>query len=248
MRQARSIARPSTASNIASNHRPPRTATHPRRLATHTTRASSSPPSTSSAPSAFLVDSDPCKQFTVEPLTADTVNQASVVITRAFAASPQYIPIDECKTYCNDMLSKGDAEGIIFVGAVAPGPGCQEPELSPPSPSAPSRRVVATASLSFCDTSRENFKSLSPPDDAPYLCNIAVDPSFRRKGLARQMLSHVEDYCREHGWNNIYLHVRLGDEAARALYDTSGYQELAADSWLIKLQNRTPNALLCKQL
>ena len=203
------------------------------------TSSSAPPPS----PVPFFVDGNPGKQLKVEPLTAVTINQASVVITRAFAASPQYIPIDECKTYCNDMLSKDGAEGIIFVGAILPGPDCVADADAARPP-----RVVATASLSFCDTSRESFKSLKPPEDAPYLCNIAVDPSFRRKGIARRMLTHVEDYCRQHGWGQVYLHVRLGDDAARSLYDTSGYKEVASDSWLIKLQNRTPNALLCKQL
>jgi GNAT superfamily N-acetyltransferase len=215
-------------------------------------------PSTSSAASSaalpvpFFVDKDPCKLFRVEPLTAETIGQASVVITRAFAASPQYIPINECKTYCNDMLAKDDAEGIIFVGSILPGPECVGGEAGfvdvPDADPARPPRVVATASLSFCDTSRESFKSLKPPDDAPYLCNIAVDPAFRRKGIARRMLIHVEDYCREHGWSQVYLHVRLGDDAARSLYDTSGYVEVASDSWLVKLQNRTPNALLCKTL
>ena len=58
----------------------------------------------------------------------------------------------------------------------------------------------------------------------------------------------AEEYCKAHGKNTIYLHVRLGDEAARSLYDTNGYHEVAADSWLVKLQNRTPNALMCKHL
>lgn len=203
------------------------------------------PTTSPSSPDYFLVDGDPCKRLQVDPLTAGTINQASVVITRAFAASPQYIPFDECKTYCNDMLAKDAAEGIIFVGAVMPGPDCgADTDTDADKPP----RVVATASLSFCDTSRESFKSLKPPEDAPYLCNIAVDPSFRRKGIARRMLTHVEDYCRQHGWSSVYLHVRLGDDAARSLYDTSGYKEMDSDSWLIKLQNRTPNALLCKQL
>lgn len=254
MRQARSAGsacRP-TATRIL--QRVPRTThTHHRRP-----RLQDSPFAAQSHPSptTSLVDDDPCKQFSVKTLTDDTINQASVVITRAFAASPQYIPIDECKTYCKDMLSKDEAEGIIFVGAIAPGPDCQkEPEVVSQESTTPtplrknsSNRVVATASVSFCNTSRENFKSLSPPNDAPYLCNIAVDPAFRRKGLARRMLAHVENYCREKGWKSIYLHVRLGDNVARSLYDSSGYEELAADSWLIKLQNRTPNALLCKRL
>ena len=74
------------------------------------------------------------------------------------------------------------------------------------------------------------------------------DPLFRRLGIARYMLKTVEEISTAHGFHTIYLHVRLGDETARKLYDSCGYVEVSADSWLVKLQGRTPNALLCKKL
>jgi hypothetical protein len=39
---------------------------------------------------------------------------------------------------------------------------------------------VGTVSLSFSADSREAFDSLAPPQDQPYLANMAVDPKFRR--------------------------------------------------------------------
>ena len=184
--------------------------------------------------------------FTVSKMVQEDVSAASVVITRAFASSPQYVPIDECKVYCLNMLQSEESEGIMLVGRCEP--LSASTEVPSWLPKGQSSRIVATASLSFCSKSRENFLSLKPPDEEAYLANIAVDPIFRRLGLAKHMLQCAEEYCKAQGKNSIYLHVRLGDEAARSLYDTNGYQEIAADSWLVKLQNRTPNALMCKHL
>jgi ribosomal protein S18 acetylase RimI-like enzyme len=126
--------------------------------------------------------------------------------------------------------------------------------LRPADPSATSwlrpdqsSRLVATASISLHPDTRESFLSLKPPEEDAYLANIAVDPSFRRKGIARAMLHACEQVAVARGFQRLYLHVRLGDDAARALYETSGYAEVLADSWLVKLRGITPTALLCKQ-
>lgn len=184
------------------------------------------------------------KVFSVSEMSVEDISAASVVLTRAFAASPQYIPIQECKEYCRSMLERMP-EGAMLVGRMHP----LEDTCSPSwLPEGQESRIVATASISFCSKSRENFLSLKPPDDDAYLCNIAVDTSFRRMGLARHMLRCVEHFSQSQGYQTIYLHVRLGDEAAISLYEQAGYTQVAADSWLVKLQNRTPNALYCKEI
>ena len=139
------------------------------------------------------------------------------------------------------MLSSPPS-GTLLVGKLCPRAGTPADWLRPGQDS----RVVATAAVSFDTLSRDSFLSLKPPDDQAYLCNIAVDPSFRRQGVARRMLAACETLAEERGFERFYLHVRLGDEAARALYDSSGYVETGADSWLVKLRGRTPTALLVK--
>lgn len=52
-----------------------------------------------------------------------------------------------------------------------------DPSLLPPGK--PSR-LVGVVSLSFSDSGREDFRSLAPPAQQPYLSNMAVDPKFRR--------------------------------------------------------------------
>eukprot|EP00887_Chlorella_sp_A99_P004761 scaffold4.g4761.t1 len=109
-------------------------------------------------------------------------------------------------------------------------------------------RLVATASLSFsCDT-REEFPSLQPPDAAAYLCNMAVDPSFRRQGHACRMLAAAEGLAARRGVAEVYLHARLADAPALALYASSGYEEVDRDSWLLKLWGLTPRALMRKRV
>lgn len=184
------------------------------------------------------------KVFTVSEMSSTDISAASVVLTRAFAASPQYIPIQECKEYCKSMLDRMP-EGAMLVGKMQPLGGDTSPSWLPEGHAS---RIVATASISFCSKSRENFLSLKPPDDDAYLCNIAVDTNFRRLGLAKHMLCCVERFSKSQGHRTIYLHVRLGDEAALSLYEQAGYRQVASDSWLVKLQNRTPNALYCKEI
>lgn len=68
----------------------------------------------------------------------------------------------------------------------------------------------------------------------------------RRQGIARLLLAACEELCAARGFRHIYLHARLGDEPALALYSSSGYTEVAADSWLVKLRSITPRSLMCK--
>lgn len=134
-------------------------------------------------------------------------------------------------------------KGVFLVGRLHPdNPATAESWLPPGQTS----RLVATASISFHPDSRDTFQTLQPPDADAYLCNIAVDPKFRRRGLARRMLAACEAMAADRGFGRFYLHVRLGDDAARALYETSGYREVDTDTWLLKLRGITPKALLVK--
>ena len=132
--------------------------------------------------------------------------------------------------------------GALLVGRLFPETPSNVDWLRPNTDS----RLIATAAISFDPISRDSFLSLKPPDNEAYLCNIAVDPNFRRQGVARKMLAVCEALAKQRGFGKFYLHVRLGDEAARTLYDSSGYTEVDADSWLVKLRGRTPTALLVK--
>jgi GNAT superfamily N-acetyltransferase len=50
--------------------------------------------------------------------------------------------------------------------------------------------------------------------------NVFVEPTFRRRGLARQLMVAILDWCRAEGIGRIVLHPT---DAARSLYESLGF-------------------------
>jgi ribosomal-protein-alanine N-acetyltransferase len=110
--------------------------------------------------------------------------------------------------------------------------------------------------LSFADPwSEESFRrllgvapaiflvALFPPDQAVAgyvvafsvgedgeLLNVAVEPKFRGKGLAGQMLDAVLIELGARGVRSAFLEVRESNSAARALYESRGFVEIGRRS------------------
>ena len=66
--------------------------------------------------------------------------------------------------------------------------------------------------------------SPSPPPDTLYVDALAVDPGFRRRGVARMMLAHAEKAAADLGLGGVALDTGLHNEPARALYEASGFR------------------------
>ena len=56
-----------------------------------------------------------------------------------------------------------------------------------------------------------------------HLTTIGVAPEHRRRGLARRLLTHIEDSVRAREIGTIMLEVRVGNEGAQELYRRNGY-------------------------
>jgi tRNA threonylcarbamoyl adenosine modification protein YeaZ/ribosomal-protein-alanine acetyltransferase len=78
--------------------------------------------------------------------------------------------------------------------------------------------------------------------DELHIQNIAVDPAFRRKGLAKALLNHVLADARAMGAASATLEVRASNAAARALYDKFGFTTEAVRKNYYK--NPTEDALI----
>jgi GNAT superfamily N-acetyltransferase len=75
-------------------------------------------------------------------------------------------------------------------------------------------------------------------NDAMELRRMYVDPSARRRGIARQMLQSAEDECRSRNVSRIELSTAEIQQAALALYRTAGYR-LVREETVEALSNKT---------
>ena len=64
-----------------------------------------------------------------------------------------------------------------------------------------------------------------PPAKTLYVDALAVDPAFRRRGVARALLERAEAAAAAHALDGVALDTGLHNEPARALYAASGYAE-----------------------
>ena len=93
--------------------------------------------------------------------------------------------------------------------------------------------VVGSAELALqpCDGQLpSNFPSLlgagaAPIELFPYLCNVAVTPAARRRGVAQRLVEICEEVAVRHWeYECMYLHVSSGNEAAVKLYLNAGFK------------------------
>lgn len=62
--------------------------------------------------------------------------------------------------------------------------------------------------------------------DVGYVCNVAVAPGFRRRGVASALIRAQIKYARANALSEISLEVRSSNEPARALYEKFGFVRL----------------------
>ena len=86
--------------------------------------------------------------------------------------------------------------------------------------------VVGTSEISV----RSSFAWPNPtrgqayhPPAFVYIANLAVKNSYRRRGIARQLLSCCEQTAGEWGYNSLKLHVLENNYQAKQLYASRGY-------------------------
>lgn len=62
--------------------------------------------------------------------------------------------------------------------------------------------------------------------DVGYICNVAVSSDYRGMGIGGQLLEYLIDYARKNSLSEITLEVRTSNQAARKLYEKSGFERL----------------------
>jgi ribosomal-protein-alanine N-acetyltransferase len=56
---------------------------------------------------------------------------------------------------------------------------------------------------------------------------LAIDPEWRRKGVARNLMTHLIETCASDNLTEILLEVRVSNTVANNLYRKLGFKEIA---------------------
>lgn len=87
--------------------------------------------------------------------------------------------------------------------------------------------IVGTAAISIGTESGE-ISVADLLEGAAVIANMAVDQRYRMQGIARLLLRACEQHALAMGWDCISLKVHRKNATARALYQSSGFKELAS--------------------
>ncbi|HHP7232558.1 MAG TPA: GNAT family N-acetyltransferase [Xenococcaceae cyanobacterium] len=91
---------------------------------------------------------------------------------------------------------------------------------------APEPEIIGTVEIAL----NSAFWSAKP--QYPYISNLAVKDSYRRRGVGSKLLEKCEQIALNWGYRETRLHVLPQNSSARQLYLTSGYQVLTVEtSW-----------------
>uniref|UniRef100_A0A6M2E5Q9 N-acetyltransferase domain-containing protein n=1 Tax=Populus davidiana TaxID=266767 RepID=A0A6M2E5Q9_9ROSI len=87
------------------------------------------------------------------------------------------------------------------------------------------------------------------PKNAPYICNMAVKQSLRRRGIGWNLLKASEELISQmSSVRDVYLHCRMIDLAPLNMYTKAGYNIVKTDSIRVLLMLQRRKHLMCKKL
>lgn len=180
-------------------------------------------------------------RFIIRPIQTEAdVRSVSILLSRGFFNSTVSSFVEIQEEVLKFLTQPSTAVMLV---------GCLYPLDTAMLPNKKDYRIIALASLDFSSGERSNFPTLAPPDNTSYLSNIAVDPSYRRRGYARKMLAKCESLVLNRGLRDMYLHVALDDRRSQALYLSEGFTVVNKDSIFVRFTNKiNPRQLMRKEL
>lgn len=90
--------------------------------------------------------------------------------------------------------------------------------------------IVGTAEISFHEFSETRLSYSRPMDSILYITEVAVDATYRRKGIAKLMMEAIDTLANIREVETIYLHVDVTNFGAVHLYERAGYRKLEPDN------------------
>lgn len=71
-------------------------------------------------------------------------------------------------------------------------------------------------------------------DFMPFIFRVAVDPEYRKKGVAKQLMETAEEQLKKRGYDHVNILVAAGDEKLQHLYERRGYEKGNSYVWMFK--------------
>jgi len=90
--------------------------------------------------------------------------------------------------------------------------------------------VIGTAEISFHEFTETRLGYARPKNSILYITEVAVDATYRRKGIAKLMLQAIDNVANSRELETIYLHVDVTNFGAVHLYEKAGYRKLVSDN------------------
>jgi ribosomal protein S18 acetylase RimI-like enzyme len=164
----------------------------------------------------------------IDPVHCDA---ACIVIRRAIAADiPALLAIEE-QSFATDRMTRRNfryailkAKGVVLVADCQVG-GCQVGDSQVGD--WPGGRQGDCASGIRSRPVAYGVLGFHAGTPVARLTSFAVEPDSRGRGIARRLLSALEDAAAAHGCAGLRLEVRADNAAAIALYTAAGYRRFA---------------------
>ena len=85
-------------------------------------------------------------------------------------------------------------------------------------------KIIATAAIRAYDVDYELFRDIYSKEDTASIWRLMVDEDYRRHGIARRLVSTMEEFARDAGFDRIYLHTHRYLESGIPFWTSAGYE------------------------
>ncbi|MGP4104006.1 GNAT family N-acetyltransferase [Nonomuraea sp. KM90] len=102
--------------------------------------------------------------------------------------------------------------------------GYADPAEAPPALFTPPHGLFLVCYVGDMAVACGGYRAHRPVADTVEIKKMYTRPDHRGRGLGRRILDHLEQHARAHGAKWAILETGVRNDAARALYETMGYQ------------------------
>lgn len=85
-------------------------------------------------------------------------------------------------------------------------------------------KIIATAAIRAYDVDYEFFEGVYSKEDTASIWRLMVAEEYRRHGLARKLVSTIEEFAKDAGYDKIYLHTHRYLESGIPFWTSLGYE------------------------